>query len=54
MVPDHGTQYEGNPYSHHGGMLEDGLTDGRMDRQMYGQLDGLTYWTPFPIFPKSA
>ena len=27
MVPDYGTQYEGNPSSHHGGMLEDGLTD---------------------------
>ena len=25
----HGTQYEGNPRSHHGGMCEDGLTDGR-------------------------
>ena len=24
MVPDHGTQYEENPSSHHGGMHEDG------------------------------
>ena len=30
MVPDHGTQYDGNPLSHHGGMLEDGLTDRRI------------------------
>ena len=28
MVPDHGTQYEENPASHHGGMREDGQTDG--------------------------
>ena len=27
VVPDDGTEYEENPSSHHGGMLEDGLTD---------------------------
>ena len=27
MVPDQGTQYEGNPSRYHGGMREDGLTD---------------------------
>ena len=27
MVPDHGTQYEENPSSHHGGMHEEGLPD---------------------------
>ena len=27
MVPDHGTQYEENPSSHHGGMHVDGQTD---------------------------
>ena len=37
MVPDHGTQYEENPASHHGGILEDGLTD--------AWLDGRTNWT---------
>ena len=37
MVSDHGAQYEENPSSHHGGMLEDGLTDGQLDR--------LTNWT---------
>ena len=31
MVADHGTQYEGNLFSHHGGMCEEGLTDGRTD-----------------------
>ena len=30
MVPDHGTQHEGNPSSHDGGMHKDGLTDGLM------------------------
>ena len=33
MVPDHGTQYEENPYSHHGGMHEDGKTDRQTDSQ---------------------
>ena len=28
MVPDHGTQYEDNPSSHHGGMYKDRQTDG--------------------------
>ena len=32
MESDHGTQYESNPSSHHGGMQEDGQTDGLMDR----------------------
>ena len=27
MVPDHGTQYEGNPSSHHGGKHKDGQMD---------------------------
>ena len=31
MVHDHGTQYEENPASHHGGMREDGLTGRRTD-----------------------
>ena len=31
MVPDHGTQYEENPSSHHGGMHEDFPTDGQTD-----------------------
>ena len=29
--PYHGTKYEGNPSSHHGGMCEDRLRDGWMD-----------------------
>ena len=44
MVSDHGTQYEGYPLRHHGGILKDGLTDG----QMAGRPG------PFPIFPDSA
>ena len=28
IIRDHVTQYEENPASHNGGMLEDGLTDG--------------------------
>ena len=28
IVPDHGNQYEENPSTHHGGMLEDGNPDG--------------------------
>ena len=28
MVHDHGTKYEENPSSHHGGMCEDRWTDG--------------------------
>ena len=27
MVPDHGSQYEENPSSHHRGMHKDGLTN---------------------------
>ena len=42
IVPDYGTQYEGNPTSHHGAMLEDGLTyrqmDGWLDMPMEGTL----------------
>ena len=38
------TQYEENPYNHHGGMCEDGLTKGQMDWQT----------GPYPIFPNSA
>ena len=42
MVPNNGTQYEENPYSHHGGMRKDehldrrldGLTD-KLDRFLY-------------------
>ena len=33
MVPDHGTQYEEKPSSHHGGMPEDKQMDGLTDRQ---------------------
>ena len=48
MVPDHGTKYEGNTASHHGGMHE----NGQMDRRTCRQVDG---WTgPDPIFPNSA
>ena len=31
MVPDHGTQIEENPYTHHGGIQTDGLTDDQTD-----------------------
>ena len=34
IVPDHGTQIEENPSSHHGGMCKDGLTDGWNDQWM--------------------
>ena len=37
MVPDHGTQYKENPFSYHGGMHKDVLTD-RL-------VDGLMDWT---------
>ena len=37
MVPDRGTQYEGNPSSYHGGMCEDDMTD--------WLADGMTDWT---------
>ena len=41
MVPDHDTQYEENPSTHHGGMHEDGhlwiLTDG-LDRFLYSPI----------------
>ena len=37
MVPDHGTQYEENPSSHHWGMYKGGQTDWRTG--------------PVPIFP---
>ena len=47
MISDHGTQYEGNPSSHHGGMFEDGLTDGRTAELMARQSG------PIPIFPNS-
>ena len=32
MVPDHGTQYEENRFSHHGGMHNNGHPDGWMAR----------------------
>ena len=48
VVPDHGTQHEGNPSSHHGGMHEDGWMDGLTD----GLTDRRT--GSFPIFPHSA
>ena len=35
MIPDHGTQYQENTSSHHGGIAPD----------MFGQLDGWTGWT---------
>ena len=31
MVCDHGTQYEENPSSYHGGICEDGRQDRQMD-----------------------
>ena len=42
MVPDHGTQYEGNPPSHKGGKRENRQTD-RLDLFLY-----------FPIPPRGA
>ena len=33
MIPDHGTTYDKNPSSHHGGMCEYRQTDRQMDRQ---------------------
>ena len=41
MVPDHSVEYEENPASHQGGMLEDGLTNVLMDR--------LTDWWTGPL-----
>ena len=38
MVHDHGTKYDENPSSHHGGMCDNGQTDGWAD----GWADGLT------------
>ena len=40
MVPDHGTQYEDNPSSPHGGMCEDELTHRPTTGQMLRQMDG--------------
>ena len=44
MVPDHGTQYEESPSSHHRGMHENRHPDGQTDCRI----------GPFPIFPDSA
>ena len=43
MIPDHGTQYEENPASHHGRMNKDRHPDGRRD--------GLTpfLYSPIPL-----
>ena len=41
MVSDHDTQYEENPSSHHGGIHEDGLTDG-LDPILYSP--DSAYW----------
>ena len=37
IVPDHGSQYEENPSSHHGGMFDDRLTDG-LDPFLYSPI----------------
>ena len=36
LINDHGTEYERNPSSYYGGMLEDGLIDGWMDGHTAG------------------
>ena len=46
IVPDHGTKYEENPLSHHGGMCKDGQKERYTDRWMdCGAI---------PIFPDST
>ena len=41
MVPNHVTQYEENPFSHHGGMHEDGHADRQLDGLTNGPTDRL-------------